>query len=157
MSFQPSLRADVTRRQLLVAAGGLTVAALIRTSPARADHDAAGAAEAARLATLAALLAAVATGPAGGMDDAIAAAYVTGYRAYRADADPLFLAYADATLDEIGATGIGALEPQAAYAELVAWSVDGRRAALAAAAVDLTQLAFGEDEARQAGYSLSRS
>ena len=157
MSFQPSLRADVTRRQLLVAAGGLTVAALIRTSPARAEHDVAGAADAARLATLGALLAAVATGPAGGMDDAIAAAYVTGYRAYRADADPVFLAYADATLDEIGATGIGGLAPQAAYAELLAWSEDGRRAALAAAALDLTQLTFGEDEARQAGYSFSRS
>ena len=54
-------------------------------------------------------------------------------------------------------TGIGGLEPQAALAELVAWSQDGRRAALAAAALDLTQLTFGEDEARQAGYSLSRS
>ena len=157
MSSQPSLRADVTRRQLLVAAGGLTVAALIRSSSARAEHDVAGAAEAARLATLAALLAAVATGPAGGMNDAIAAAYVAGYRAYHADGDPLFLAYADATLDQIGATGIGALEPQAAFAELVAWSEDGRRAALAAAALDLTQLSFGEDEARQTGYSLSGS
>ena len=153
MSFQPSLRADVTRRQLLIAAGGLTVAALIRTSPARAEHDV----EAARLATLAALLAAVATGPARGMDDAIVAAYVAGYRAYHAEGDPVFLAYADATLDEIGATGIGGLEPQAAYAELVAWSTDGRRVALAAAALDLTQLTFGEDEARQAGYSLARS
>ena len=147
----------MTRRQLLVAAGGLTVAALLRSSSARADDDVAGAAEAARLATLAALLAAVATGPAGGMNDAIAAAYVDGYRAYRADADPVYLAYADATLDEIGATGIGGLEPQAAFAELVAWSEEGRCAALAAAALDLTTLTFGEDEARQAGYSLSRS
>ena len=156
MSSQPSLRADVTRRQLLIAAGGLTVAALMHSSPARAEHDA-GAADAARLATLGALLAAVATGPAGGMNDAIAAAYVNGYRAYRADADPVFLAYADETLDEIGATGIGGLKPQAAFAELVAWSEDGRHAALASAALDLTQLAFGEDETRQAGYSLSRS
>jgi hypothetical protein len=157
MSFLPSSRVDVTRRQLLVAAGGLTVAALLRASPVRADDAVAGAAEAARLATLAALLAAVATGPAGGMDDAIAAAYIDRFRAYRAEADPIFLAYADATLDDVAATGIGGLEPQAAYSELVAWSVDGRRAALAGAALDLTQLTFGEDEARQAGYAFSRS
>jgi hypothetical protein len=147
----------VTRRQLLVAAGGLTVAVLLRPSRAHADDDVVGAAEAARFTTLAALLAAVATGPAGGMDDALAAAYVDCYRAYRADADPVFVAYADATLDEVGATGIGALEPHAAMAELVTWSQDGRRAQLAASALDLTHLTFGEDEARQAGYSLSGS
>jgi hypothetical protein len=147
----------VTRRQLLVAAGGLTVAVLLRPSRAHADDDVAGAADAARLTTLAALLAAVATGPAGGMDEALSAAYVDCYRAYRADADPVFVAYADATLDEVAATGIGGLEPQAALAELVAWSQDGRRAELAASALDLTHLSFGEDEARQAGYSLSRS
>ena len=148
----------MTRRQLLVAAGGLTVAVLLRPSPALAGDDGvAGAAEAARFTTLAALLAAVATGPAGGMDDPVAAAYVDGYRAYRADADPVFVAYADATLDEVMATGIVGLEPQDALAELVAWSKDGRRAGLAASALDLTHLTFGEDEARQAGYSLSGS
>jgi hypothetical protein len=157
MSSQPCLRADVTRRQLLVAAGGLSVAALLYSSPARAEHDPARAAEAARLATLAALLAAVATGPARGMDGPIAAAYVDRYRAYRTEADPVYLAYLDAALDEIGATGFGRLEPQAAYTELVAWSVDGRRARLAAAGLNLTQLAFDEDEARQVGFSLSRS
>jgi hypothetical protein len=157
MSLPPSLRADVTRRQLLVAAGGLTVVALLRPSRVGAADDVAGAAEAARFATLAALLAAVATGPADGMDDAIAAAYVDCYRTYCADADPVFVAYANATLDEVGATGIGGLEPQAALAELVAWGTEGRRAGLAAAALDLTNLTFGEDEARQAGYALSRS
>ena len=147
----------MTRRQLLVAAGGLTVVALLPPSRARADDGVAGAADAVRFATLAALLAAVATGPAGGMDDAVAAAYVDRYRAYCAEADPVFVAYADATLDEVAATGIGGLEPQAAFAELVAWSEEGRRAGLAAAALGLTQLTFGEDEARQPGYSLSRS
>src|SRR3954447_4770003 len=157
MSLRPSLRADVTRRQLLVAAGGLTVVALLRPSRVCADEDVAGATEAARLATLAALVAAVAAGPAGGMDDAVAAAYVDRYRAYCADADPAFAAYANATLDEVGASGIGRLEPQAALAELVAWGKEGRGAGLAAAALDLTNLTFGEDEARQAGYALSRS
>jgi len=143
---------ETTRRQLLVAAGGISLAALLRASPALADDP-----ETARLATLAALLAAVARGPAGEMSDEVAAAYVKRYAAYHDEADPYFGAYADAALDEIGATGITLLDPPAALAAIRSWSEDGTHATRAAAALDLTRLSFEEDEARQVGYAFTRS
>jgi hypothetical protein len=143
---------DLTRRQLLVAAGGLTLAALLHAPPVMADG-----ADAERLATLAALLAAVACGPGGDMTDDVASAYVERYSVYRIEADPHFRAYADAALDEIDATGFGLLDPPAALAEIRCWAEEGRHAARAAAALDLTKLCFEEDEARQVGYAFSRS
>lgn len=143
--------AGLTRRRLLVTVGGVTVAAFLCPSAVLADDDVAAAPRAERPATLAALLAAVAAGPAGGMNDGVIAAYVERYSAYRAEADPVFVAYADAALDDIGATGIGRLEPPAALAQIRSWAEDGQHAARAAAALDLTRLAFEEDEARQAG------
>ena len=143
---------DLTRRQLLVVAGAMGVAALLR-APSGAD-----ASETSRLATLATLLAAVGCGPAAGMTEGVMSAYVDRYSAYCAEAaDPYFCAYADAALDEIAATGIGRLDPPAALAEIGSWAEDGQHAARAAAALDLTALVFGEDEAQQVGYALSRS
>jgi hypothetical protein len=150
-------QADVTRRQLLVVAGGLTVAALLRASPVRADDDVGDVADDRRLATLAVLVAAVAAGPAGGMNDDLIAVYVERYRTYRVAADPHFVAYADAALDDIGSTAIARLAPDEALGRIRSWGEDGQHAARAAAALDLTNLSFEEDEARQAGYSLSRS
>src|SRR5215208_3902635 len=143
---------DLTRRQLLVAAGGMSLAMLLHAPPARAD-----AVDPARLVILTALLGAVACGPAGGMTDGLASAYVDRYSAYYTEADPHFRAYADAALDEIGATGIGLLDSPAALAEIHAWGEDGGHGARAAAALDLTNLSFEEDEARQAGYALTRT
>ena len=139
-----------TRRHLLVAAGGVGLAAVFHTPPARADD-----ADSTRLATLAALLAAVACGPGGGMTDDIASAYLERYSAFREQADPYFVVYADASLDELGATGIALLDPPAALAAIRSWGEDGQHAARAAAALDLTRLCFEEDDARQAGYALS--
>jgi hypothetical protein len=141
---------------LLVAAGALSLAAWVPATPVRAD-TAADDADAARRATLAALLAAVACGPGGGMTDEVASAYVDRYSVYQTEADPHFRAYAGAALDEIGATGIGLLDPPAALAEIRSWAEDGKHAARAAAALDLTRLCFEEDEARQVGYAFSRS
>ena len=157
--FDPALsrlprRTDVTRRQLLAIAGGMSLAAFLHAAPQAKAEDAA---DAARLATLATLLAAVACGPAAGMNDGVVNAYVESYSTYRADADPFFGTYADAALDEIAATGIAQLDPPAALAEIRAWADDGQHAARAAAALDLTNLVFEEDEARQAGYTLTRS
>ena len=147
-----SRKTDLTRRHLLAYAGGLSLAALLHTTPnATADE----AADAARLATLATLVSAVACGPAAGMTDGVVEAYVAGYAAYRAEADPYFLAYANAALDDIGATGIRLLDPPAALAEIRSWGEDGRHAERAAAALDLTHLAFEEDEVRQVGYALT--
>jgi hypothetical protein len=151
----PSGRArktDLTRRQLLVCAGGMSLAAFVHHAPgARAEETA----DAARLATLAALLSAVACAPAAGMPDGVVHAYIERYSAYQAESDPYFRAYADAALDEIGATGIGLLDPPAALAEIRSWAEDGRYAHRAAAALDLTQLSFEEDEARQVGSALT--
>jgi hypothetical protein len=147
-----SRRTDTTRRQLLVAAGGVSLAALFYPPPVRADD-----ADRARLATLTALFAAVACGPGGETTDDIASAYVERYAAFHEQADPHFRAHADAALDEIGATGIGLLDPPAALATIRSWGEDGQHAVRAAAALDLTRLCFEEDEARQAGYALSRS
>jgi hypothetical protein len=143
---------ETTRRQLLVAVGGVSLAALLHVPPALADDP-----EPARLATLAALLAAVAYGPGGELTGDVAAAYVERYATYRDQADPYMRAYADASLDEIGATGITLLDPPAAFAAIRSWAEDGTHAARAAAALDLTKLSFEEDEARQAGYALTRS
>jgi hypothetical protein len=137
---------DVTRRQLLIVAGGMSLAALLHARPASADV-----ADAQRLDTLAALLAAVACGPGGEMTGDVASAYVESYSAYCSVADPHFRAYADAALDEIGATGIGLLDPPAGLAQIRSWAEDGEHAARAAAALDLTRLCFEEDEARQVG------
>jgi hypothetical protein len=136
---------------LLVYAGGVSLAVLLHAPP-RAD-----AAETARLATLAALLSAVACGPAAGMSDGVASAYVDRYSAYYAEADPYFRTYADTALDEIATTDIGLLDPPAAFVAIRAWGEDGEHAARAAAALDLTNLVFEDDEARQAGYALTRS
>jgi hypothetical protein len=152
MSLLPAHTTDLTRRQLLIAAGGIGLAAFLQASPARSDTP-----DAARLATLAALLGAVACGPAAGMTDAVASAYVERFAASYAGADPHFRAYADGALDEIGATGIRLLDAPAGYAELQSWANDGRHAARAAAALDLTNLAFEDDDSRQAGYALTRS
>ena len=157
--FDPALsrlpgKTDVTRRQLLAIAGGMSLAAFLHAAPPAKAEDTA---DAARLATLAALLSAVACGPAAGMNDGVVNAYVESYSTYRADADPFFAAYADAALDEIAATGIAQLDPPAALAELRTWADDGQNAPHAAAALDLTHLAFEEDEARQVGYVLSAS
>jgi hypothetical protein len=146
----PTGRADLTRRQLLVYAGGISLAVLLHAPP-RAD-----AAETARLATLAALLSAVACGPAAGLTDGVASAYVDRYSTYYAEADPYFRTYADTALDEIAATDIALLDPPAALAAIRAWG-DGEHPARAAAALDLTNLVFEEDEARQVGYALTRS
>ena len=146
-------KADLTRRQLFVAAGGMTVAPFLRTSPASADGDVG---DARRLATLAALVAAAATGPAGGVNDDLVAADVERVRRFRSEADPFFPAYADAALDDINATGFGVLAPIEALAQIRGWGEDGQHAARAAAALDLTHLCFDEDEAKQAGYSVSR-
>jgi len=143
---------SLTRRQLLIGAGGLGLAALLHAPVARAD-----AVDAARLATLTTLLAAVACGPARGMTDQLAGAYVERFSAYYGEADPHFRAYADAALDDIDATGIRLLDGPAAFAEVEAWAAKGGAPARAAAALDLTNLAFEEDEARQAGYALTRS
>jgi hypothetical protein len=143
---------DLTRRQLLVAAGGMSLAMLLHAPPARAN-----AVDPARLATLTALLGAVACGPADGLTDDMASAYVGRFAAYHPEADPYFRAYADAALDEIGATDIGLLDSPAALEQLKAWAGDGRHAARAAAAVTLTTLAFEEVEAHQAGYALTGS
>ena len=145
-------KTDVTRRQLLAIAGGMSLAALLHTAPQAKAEDTA---DALRLATLATLLSAVACGPAAGMNDGIVDAYVESYATYRADADPFFGTYADAALDEIAATGIAQLDPPAALAELRAWADDASNAQRAAAALDLTHLAFEDDEARQVGYVLS--
>jgi hypothetical protein len=149
---RPPRRTDATRRQLLVAAGGLSLATLFHVAPARADD-----ADQTRLATLAALLAAMACGPGGETTDEIASAYVERYAVFHDEADPHFRAYADAALDEVGAAGIRFLDPPAALAAIRSWAEDGQHAARAAAALDLTRLCFEEDEARQAGYALSRS
>jgi hypothetical protein len=145
-------RMDLTRRQLLVVAGAMGLAALLHSPPS------ADASETTRLATLAALLAAVACGPAAGMTEGVISAYVDRYSAYYAEeADPYFCAYADAALDEIAATGIGLLDPPTALAEIGSWAEDGQHAARAAAALDLTKLVFEEHEAQQVGYALTRS
>jgi hypothetical protein len=144
--------ANLTRRQMLAGAGGLGLAALLHAPVARADV-----AEAARLATLTTLLAAVACGPAGGMTEEVASAYVARFSTYYADADPYFRVYADEALDDIDATGFRLLDPPAALAEITTWAAEGGNPVRAAAALDLTNLAFEEDEARQAGYALTRS
>lgn len=142
---------QTTRRQLLITAGGVSVAALFRAPPVIAEDL-----DATRLATLTALLAAVACGP-GEFTGDVASAYVERYAAFHDQADPCFTAYADAALDEIGGTGVTMLDPPAAYAAIRSWGEDGQHAARAAAALDLTRLSFEEDEARQVGYALSRS
>lgn len=143
----------MTRRQLLAIAGGMSLAAFVHAAPQAKAEDTA---DAVRLATLATLLSAVACGPAAGMNDGVVNAYVESYSTYRADADPIFGTYADAALDEIAATGIAQLDPPAALAEIRAWA-DGQDAPRAAAALELTHLAFEEDDARQVGYVLSAS
>ena len=143
---------DVTRRQLLAIAGGMSLAAFLHAAPQAKAEDTA---DAARLATLATLLSAVACGPVAGMNDGVVNAYVESYSTYRAEADPVFGAYADAALDEIAATGIAQLDPPGALAEIRAWADDDQNAPRAAAALDLTHLAFEEDDARQVGYVLS--
>jgi len=143
---------NLTRRQVLAGAGSLALAAVLHAPVARADTV-----DAARLAVLSALLAAVACGPAGGMTEEVASAYVDRFSAYYADADPYLRAYADEALDDIDATGIRLLDAPAALAEITTWAGEGGNPARAAAALDLTNLAFEEDEARQAGYALTRS
>lgn len=147
---------DITRRQLLAAAGGVSLAVLLHAPPARA-RGAEGGADGARLATLTALLAAMGCGPAAGMTPELAAVYVERYSAHMDAADPFLRAYAEAALDDLDRTGIAGREPAAAYAQLEAWARDGRHATRAAAALDLTNLPFDDDEARQAGYALVRS
>ena len=141
----------LTRRQLLVGAGGMSLAILLRATRADAEDPA----DAARLATLATVLSAVACGPAAGMTDGVVAAYVDRYAAYHAEADPHFCAYADAALDDIGGTGIALLDPPAALAEIRSWAEDSRYTGRAASALDLAHLTFEEDEARQVGYALT--
>ncbi len=145
---------DLTRRQLLVAAGGVSLAVLVHAPPARAAE----AVEAERLGTLAAVLGALACGPLSGLTDAGAAAYVEDFAAFRAAGDQHFRRYADRALDDIGATGFALFEPEAAYAELQRWAARPDLAERAAAALDLATLTFATDvDGHQAGYALTGS
>jgi hypothetical protein len=155
----------VTRRQLLMRGGGVTIALLAAgAAPALAESLAADPAlTAARSATALALLAAIAAD--GGSEltaqavELVAADFADRYAQAPADVR----AFADDTLDRIEAEGaLATLSAVDALAVLRGWSEAGApedaagdpHRTLAASALTLAGLAGGEDERREVGYTL---
>jgi hypothetical protein len=156
----------VTRRQLLMRGGGVTIALLAAgAAPALAESLAAdpAALTAARSATALALLGAIAAD--GGSEltaeavELVAADFGDRYAEAPADVR----AFADDTLDRIEAEGaLATLSAVDALAVLRGWSEAGApedaagdpRRTLAASALTLAGLARGEDERREVGYTL---
>jgi|SRR5215216_4313337 len=156
----------VTRRQLLLRGGGVTIVLFAAgAGPVLAQELAADPATltAARRATALSLLAGIAADPGSdltpGAVELVAVDFADGYAAAPAD----MRAFADATLDRLDSeAGFAALSPDDSLAVLRTWSVAGRpdgttgdpRRTLAASALTLAGLAAGEDELRQVGYTL---
>ena len=156
----------VTRRQLLMRGGGITIALFAAgAGPALAQELAAdpAALTAARSATALALLAAIAADGGSGLTvDAVAFVAVDFADRY-AEAPADVRAFADDTLDRIEAEGALATRSAAdTLAVLRAWFEAGAaedatgdpRRTLAASALTLAGLAGGEDERREVGYTL---
>jgi hypothetical protein len=159
----------VTRRQLLLRGGGVTIVLFAAAAgPALAQQlatDPAGL-TAARRATALALLAGIAADPGSeltpGAVEIVAVDFAEGYAAAPADVR----AFAADTLDRIEAEGgLAALAPEDALAALRTWNSAGTpdgttgdpHRTLAASALALAGLARGDDELRQVGYTLLRA
>jgi hypothetical protein len=161
----------LTRRQVLVSAGGASLVLLApgwlsagRPEVALAD-DAVIAPV--RLATYAAVVTALVQDPGVQLEADTAAVTVDDFATHYAAADESFRAWAEAALDEInrapGGDGFAQLQPADAYAALRGWSSAGpddaevpdQRRGLAATALALASLTFAEDELRMMGYTLT--
>ena len=156
----------VTRRQLLLRGGGVTIALFAAgAGPALAQQLAAdpAALTGARRVTALALLAGIAADPGSDLTPAALELVAADFADRYAEAPPDVRAFADDTLDRIEAEGaLAARSPEDALVVLRAWSSAGApdgatgdpRRTLAASALTVAGLAGGEDERREVGYTL---